>query len=378
MAEEALRLVATEEAFACEEYAREVQKLIDAKVDDFDLYKMWFSGEPPKEPGEPWETWWKRVTGFVPEFDGGKGDGWLGWWRGTRGRLFDLGDVRLGVMDAAEIDVFILSLISPGVQLFDADTANAMARVTNDAMAEAIAKHPTRFAGLASFAPQDPKEAAKEIERAIETLGLNGLIVNSHTNGEYFDDPKFWPIFEAACAVDAPIYIHPRNPPTSDAMRRMLTIHGGHRASEVVWGYQMETGLHAVRMILGGVFKQFPKLQIVLGHLGENVPAWLFRLNWAAQYAGIKPSELFKTNFYVTTSGVSRDPIGFEMLAYCNRVLGPDRIMFAVDYPFGDANDAAWFMRNAPISREDKEKMAFMNAEKVFRIRASSSGASEK
>jgi predicted TIM-barrel fold metal-dependent hydrolase len=365
---EPLRLIATEEAFATAEYQAEMKKLIDRGVDDFDLYKIWFSGDAPSPESEQWASFWKPIIGQVPDPADDNWKGWLGWWSRTREQMFDLGARRLEVMDAAGIDVFLLSLISPGLQLFDADTGSAMAEQTNDALAEAVRRHPDRFAGLASFAPQDPKRAAKEIERAIGKLGLNGLIVNSHTQGEYLDDPKFWPIFEAACAVDAAIYIHPRNPPTSEAVRKMLTLASGQRLTEVIWGYQMETGLHALRLIMGGVFQQFPKLKIVLGHLGENVPAWLFRINWATQYMPVKPAELFRQNFWVTTSGVSKEPLCHDILRFCHSVLGPERILFAVDYPFGDSNQSAEFLRSAELPRGDLEKIASKNAEQLFRI----------
>ena len=127
-------------------------------------------------------------------------------------RLLDLEGERMRDMDANGVDVHLLSLTAPGVQMFDADTALELSALANDRMAEVIKKHPTRFAGLASFAPQSPKRAAKEMERAIKTLKLNGFVVNSHTNSEYFDDQKYWPVLEAAEALDACIYIHPRAP----------------------------------------------------------------------------------------------------------------------------------------------------------------------
>jgi 5-carboxyvanillate decarboxylase len=361
---DSLRLIATEEAFAIPEYSDAMKKLIDDGVDDLDLYKMWFSGEAPAPDSDAWVPWWMKIMGEAPK--PGEDDGWIEWWTTTRTRLFDLGDVRLRVMDEAKIDMFVLSLVSPGVQLFDADTATSMATLTNDALAEAVRRHPTRFAGLASFAPQDPKRAAKEIERAIKDLGLNGLIVNSHTKGEYLDDPKFYPIFEAACAVDAAIYIHPRNPPR-DALK-MLTLGNGTKITEVTWGYGMEVGVHAARLLYSDVFKEFPNLKIVLGHMGENIPYYLFRMDWASQFAPVKPSERFKKNIWITTSGCWNYPLCHDVLEFCRKTLGPDRILFAVDYPFGESNTAASFMREAPLSRDDLEKIAFKNTEELFKI----------
>jgi predicted TIM-barrel fold metal-dependent hydrolase len=285
-------------------------------------------------------------------------------------RLLDLEQERLGIMDQFGVDMHLLSLTAPGVQLFDAGSATALAVSANDLLAETVKKHPTRYTGLASFAPQDPKGAAKEIERAIKTLKLNGLIVNSHTNGEYYDDPKFWPIFEAATALDAAIYIHPRNLPAhaDDILQGAINLDGA------IWGFQMETGLHAMRLIVGGVFDQFPKLKIVLGHMGEAVPYWLYRIDYmynvyTSRNPGRikikrKPSEYVKDNFLITTSGVNFHPT----LKYCHEVLGPDNIMFAIDYPYQDTEGAVTFMNSAPLSEADLEKITHGNAERIFHI----------
>jgi len=189
------------------------------------------------------------------------------------GLLCDL-NTRLKSMDDNGVDMHLLSLTSPGVQIFDSDLATGMARLVNDRMAAIIKQHPRRFGGLATVAPQDPVGAAAEIERAIQDLGLNGVIINSHTNGEFLDDPKFYPILEAAQRLNAPIYMHPTFPP--DAMARPFQI---YNLDGALWGFAAETGLHAVRMVMGGVFDRFPELKIVLGHMGENLPFQLFRLD---------------------------------------------------------------------------------------------------
>lgn len=181
--------------------------------------------------------------------------------------LLDIEGERLRLMDEAGVDMHLLSVTIPGVQMFDADQGTEHATHANNWLADVTRKHPHRFAGLACFAPQSPQRAAREMERAIRDLKLNGFIVNSHTNNEYLDDPKFWPIFEAAESLDRPIYLHPRSP--SDGMAepfRQYNIAGS------MWGYAAETGTHAVRLILSGVFDRFPKLKIVLGHMGEAVP----------------------------------------------------------------------------------------------------------
>jgi 5-carboxyvanillate decarboxylase len=285
-------------------------------------------------------------------------------------RLLDVDEERIRIMDEAGVDVHLLSLTAPGVQLFDADTATALAEDANDQLAEAVERHPTRFAGLATFAPQDPARAAREIERAIKKLKLNGLVINSHTNGEYLNDRKFWPIFEAATECDVPIYIHPRMPPAGAAEMLKVGVLAG------LWGFQMETGTHAMRLIMGGVFDQFPTLKIVLGHMGEGLPYWLYRIDYLFNQATMggtrflghrlqhKPSEYVLRNFTITTSGMNTHPV----LQYCHNVLGPERIMFAIDYPYQETMEAAQFINTAPLPEADVEKIAHANAEKLFRI----------
>lgn len=280
-------------------------------------------------------------------------------------RLTDTDDERLAQMDADGVSMHVLSLTSPGVQVFEPETAVALAALANDRLAEVVRRHPTRFAGLASFAPQDPARAAKEMERAIDKLGLHGFVVNSHTNDEYLDDPKYWPILEAAEALEAPIYIHPRSP--ADSMARPFR---SHRMQAAVWGYAIETGTHAMRLILSGVFDRFPKLKIVLGHMGENIPYHLWRSDYwyerrRSEYVGrMKPSEVFKRNFLITTSGVEHAPV----LEYCLKVLGADNIMWAIDYPYQPSTPAVRFMNEVAISEEDRRKIFHLNAERVFRI----------
>lgn len=287
-------------------------------------------------------------------------------------RLLDVDHERLSIMDQAGVDMHVLSLTSPGVQLLDADTATSLATLANDQLAEMIKRHPTRYAGLASFAPQDPARAAKEIDRAINKLKLNGLIVNSHTNAEYLDNPKFWPIFEAASACNAAIYIHPRNPPAAAAELLKADVN----LWAAIWGYQQETGLHAMRLIVGRVFDEFPKLKIVLGHMGEALPYWLYRIDYMYKNATLiynnasghrlkkLPSEYVKENFLITTSGMNTHPV----LQYCHSVLGPDNIMFAIDYPYQESTEAARFMNSAPLPEPDVEKIAHDNAERIFHI----------
>ena len=287
-------------------------------------------------------------------------------------RLQDLGERRIADMDATGIAKQILALTSPGVQIFpDADYATGLARSANDELAEAIRKYPTRYAGLAAIAPQDANAAAKELERGVRTLGLKGAIINSHTRGEYLDDAKFWPIFEAAEALNVPIYLHPNTP--SPAMIRPFMERGLDGA---VFGFAVETGLHMLRIVVSGVFDRFPKLQIVTGHLGEGLPYWFFRIDFmhgasvrAGRYESLKPlqrkaSDYLKENFYYTTSGMAWQP----PILYAQSVVGVDRVMYAMDYPYQFVPDEVKVTDELPISDADKLKLYQTNAERVFAL----------
>jgi len=280
-------------------------------------------------------------------------------------RLLDIGAERLRIMDENDVDMHLLSLTAPGVQMFDADTATALASLANDRIAEAVKRHPTRFAGLATFAPQDPQRAVKEIERAINTLGLNGLVINSHTNNEYLDQQKYWPILEAAEALNAAIYIHPRAP--SDGMAAPFD---DYDLEAAVWGYGMEVGTHAVRLMLGGVFDRFENLKIVIGHMGEAVPFWLWRLDYMGAPGRqdrphrLSASEYFERNFAITTSGVE-DPLA---LRYCIDKIGADHIMWAIDYPYQPTTPAVTWIDAAPLSDEEREEICHGTAERIFHL----------
>jgi len=164
-------------------------------------------------------------------------------------------------------------LTAPGVQVFDAATGTALATEFNDELMQKTKAHPGRYATLATVAPQDPRHAVKELQRSI-SLGMKGAVINSHTQGEYLDEPKYWEIFEAAQALDVPLYLHPQTPPAS-----MIAPFLPRGLDGAIYGFAVETGLHLLRIIVAGVFDRFPKLKIVVGHLGEGLPFWLFRLS---------------------------------------------------------------------------------------------------
>ena len=283
-------------------------------------------------------------------------------------RLADIGDRRIADMDATGIDMQILSLTSPGVQIFDAATANSLATTTNDQVAEAVRKYPSRFTALAAAAPQDPKAAVKEIERAIHKLGMKGVIINSHTRGEFLDDPKFWEIFEAVEALKVPIYLHPQTPPPA-----MIGPYVERGLEGALWGFEAETGLHGLAIIRSGALDRFPGLQLVLGHGGEALPFWLFRLDYmnhtarpnlrnGATKLNKKPSEYMKENFYVTTSGMAWAPV----ITFLQSVMGVDRVLYAMDYPYEFEGSEVTATDDVPMSHADKKKLFQTNAEKVF------------
>jgi predicted TIM-barrel fold metal-dependent hydrolase len=331
------RRIATEEAFAIPEQMEAQRELVaNTQEYDPDLF-LWKVQTDPNGP--------------------------------VHNRLIDLYEMRMQEMDKYDVDMHLLALTSTGVQMMDADRAVAVAEIGNDRLHEAIQRHPDRFTGLATIAVQDPPRAVKEIERAIKKLKLNGIMINSHTNGEYLSEQKYWPILEAIEDMNVALYIHPRAP-----IPLMAKAYRTDHLEHAIWGYQAETGLHGLRLITGAVFDQFPKLQVVLGHMGEGIPYWLYRLDFMYEKVKIdfgrrklklSPSEYFKRNFYITTSGMNWEPT----LKFCIEAMGADRIMWAIDYPYQDHPDAVEFMDAARISEKDKQAIYHGNAERVFKIK---------
>lgn len=281
--------------------------------------------------------------------------------------LVDL-DARLAVMDACGQDLALLSLNPPGVQPYRAADAEALARSFNDELAEIVRQHPGRFAGLGTVAPQDPESAGAEIERVMGPLRLSGIMINSHTAGHYLDEPQFTPLLEAAQEHRATIYLHPRIP-------SMAAPYSQYGMTAAIWGYQAEAGLHAMRLILSGTFDRFPGLTFVLGHLGEGIPYWLRRIDnrhaFAQRVAGATtvmpkleraPSEYFRRNFVITTSGMD-DP---DVLALALRAIGDENVMLAIDHPYEDSEQALAFLREAPLTDTQRANIAHRTAERAF------------
>jgi 2,3-dihydroxybenzoate decarboxylase len=285
--------------------------------------------------------------------------------------LSDLDALRLQHMDEAGIDMAVVGITAPGVQVLDTETAVALAREANDELAEAVRRHPTRLAGMIAVAPQDPAAAAREIERGVSKLGMHAVIINSHTQGQYLSDPKFWDIFAAAEACDAAIYLHPNALPPS-----MLHPFQECGLDGAIYGFGVETGLHALRIITAGVFDRFPRLRMVLGHMGEALPYWAYRLDYMHQatvksdrYLSMRalrrrPSEYLRENFWITSSGVAWE----HAIKFAQGFLGEDRVMYAMDYPYQYAPDEVNILDAMDMPLEVKRKFFQTNAETVFKL----------
>ncbi|MDB5569839.1 MAG: hypothetical protein JWN93_1022 [Hyphomicrobiales bacterium] len=279
-------------------------------------------------------------------------------------KLSDFGAGRLGDMDAAGIDMALVSLAGPGVQReLDVATATRRARDANDYLAAQIGGRPDRYRGLAHLGVQDPAAAAKELERCVKTLGFAGAMINGHTNGHYLDDPFFSPVWEAAEALGAPLYLHPADP-----MLPLAAVEGHNALKRATWGWTVETGSHAMRIVFSGLFDRFPKAKLVLGHMGETLPYQLWRFDSRAKLYGcemaLEPSEYIRRNIAVTISGMySAEPLNCAVAA-----LGAQNVMFAADYPFEDMAFAARFMDTTPMDEATREAVAYRNAERIFNL----------
>jgi len=282
-------------------------------------------------------------------------------------QLADLGEKRLAHMDAAGIDVQVLSFGSPGPQAFAAETAIPMSRDANDRLAEAVKAHPDRFAGFAALPTADPEAAANELERAVTRLGFKGAMIHGHTQGSFLDERKYWVIFERAQALKVPIYLHPALP-HPDAVKAYFE--GYEDLARAGWGFAVDTSCHFLRIVFAGVFDAYPDLKIILGHLGEGLPFAMHRLDdhtgRAAARRGLRktPLQYFRDNLLVTTSGNWYAPAFMCTLL----ALGADSILFAVDWPYEPNSAGCKFLKDLPISELDKEKIAHLNAERILRL----------
>lgn len=281
-------------------------------------------------------------------------------------QLCDLGDRRIADMDAAGIDVQVLSLNSPGVNQLDATEAVELARDTNDLLADAVRRHPSRFAGFATLPTAAPDTAADELERMVREHGFKGAVINGHTRGRYLDDEFFWPILERAEALQVPLYLHPTPPPQPV----IEASYAGNYAAEVTyqlataaWGWHIETAIHILRVILSGAFDRYPGLQLVIGHLGETLPFMLPRIDRSLPMKMTKlhrpMGAYLRENLHYTVSGFNFTPTFLDLLLE----VGVNRIMFSADYPYGSMSQARTFLDQLPVSPADKERIAHGNAE---------------
>ena len=279
----------------------------------------------------------------------------------------DLGAKRLAHMDAAGIDMQVLSFGSPGTEAFPADVAIPMARDANDTLLAMVQSWPDRFAGFAALPTADPKAAAAELDRCVNELGFKGAMIHGHVRGEFLDARKYWVIWQKAEALGVPIYLHPTLP-HPDALKSYFA--GYEDLARACWGFSVDTSCHFLRIVFAGVFDAYPRLQIILGHLGEGLPFAMHRLNThgaaAAKRRGLKrePIEYFRDNLLVTTSGNWYEP-AFQLTL---QALGVDKILFAVDWPYESNKTGVEFLKKIAVSESDRAKIAHLNAERLLRL----------
>jgi predicted TIM-barrel fold metal-dependent hydrolase len=282
-------------------------------------------------------------------------------------RLDDLSDSRIALMDESGVDVQVLSVTTPALHNLDAAVSVPLARRTNDRIAATIAKHPTRFQGFATLPMAAPREAARELERAVHELGLRGAMLCGRTRDKNLDHADFLPVLETAATLGVPIFIHPQIP--QRAVREVYysgfsdTIDTAFAAFALGWHY--EAGIQFVRLVLAGAFEKFPGLQIILGHWGEVILFYLDRLNVLARVAPLPRSitDYARSHLYVTPSGMWSKPYMQQTLD----IVGPERILFSTDYPYQYRPGGAprKFLNDSPLSDVDKELFAHGNWERL-------------
>jgi len=297
-------------------------------------------------------------------------------WAELKERMVDLHGRRLKLMDQYGIEMMILSLNAPAVQrILDPGQANELARRANDILAEEVRKRPNRFQAIAALPMQDPELATREMERCVKDLGFRGALVNGFSSAHdpdsmlFYDLPQYWPFWELVERLDVPFYLHPRTPLMSQAR-----IYEGHEwMLGPAWAFAQETAVHALRLMASGLFDEHPRLQIILGHMGEGLPYSIWRVdncnawvkgrrhNYKAMH---KIADYFQNNFYITTSGNFRTPSLIDAMLE----IGSDRIMFSTDWPFENIDHAAIWFDNATISEADRVKIGRTNAIRLFKL----------
>jgi predicted TIM-barrel fold metal-dependent hydrolase len=288
-----------------------------------------------------------------------------------RNELAHLGEARIADMDASGITVQVLSVAGPGADLVPGADGIALARDYNNALFEAMSRHPDRYQGFAHLPMHSPDAAADELERTVKDLGYRGLLVNGPTDGRFLDDPMFEPILARAEALSVPIYIHPGIPSENVRKAYFDRLPGNFSFVLAVssWGWHMETAIHVLRLVLSGALDRHPRLQIVIGHLGEAIPFMLDRIDetTAAEAKRLLRRSVRQTlldQVWITTSGF------FTMVPFVAALMtfGADRIMFSVDYPFASNARARAFLDALPVSPADREKIAHGNADRLMNL----------
>lgn len=297
----------------------------------------------------------KKGLGFAPE-------AWMP--MGKAGELRDMGEGRLGLMDAAGVDYAVMSLTSPGAEQFDVEVGKKVAQESNDILAEAMRKYPARFGGFASLAPKDAEWSAKELERCVKDLGFSGWNTHSNFGDSYIDEEHYWPLLAKAQELDVPIYLHPAVPMIPQLREFGMVLSGPS------FGFGVEVMYVFMRMIVRGVFDKFPKLKIIMGHYGEALPFLVDRVDRAYMQGHSVPlaevgpgsehwaGHYLKTNLWVTTSG-NYLPAAFV----CSRDgLGMEKILLGTDYPYEDMSDCMRFLAELPITDDERSKLYEENA----------------
>ena len=278
--------------------------------------------------------------------------------------LLDLEKQRLKKMDDYGIDIQVLSLSAPGIERLAPDVGTDLAKKTNNVLSEVIKKYPDRFMGFAALAPNDPGQAADELKRTVEELGFKGWNTHSNFGDTYLDDQQYWPILQRAEELDVPIYLHPTVPAFPQVRTYGFTLAGAG------FGFGFEAAMCMMRLILSGVFDKYPRLKIILGHLGEALPFLMKRIDWAyvrpfdpsgRPQLAKKPSEYLMNNVFVTTSGNYYEPA----FICTKEALGLERILLGTDYPYEDPKECLEFLEGLPLSQEEKDKIYGSNASQI-------------
>ena len=285
-------------------------------------------------------------------------------------RLYDYSEMRIAEMDEAGIDFQVLSHAAPATQRMDGPTAVRLAFDANNRLRGIVDAHPDRFAAFACLPTPDPAAAADELERCVTKLGFKGAMVHGLTNGVFFDDKRFWPIFERAQALDVPLYMHPATPhPDVVEIYYKDYLEDFPSLLNAAWGYTVETATQGIRLVLSGVFDAYPDVKIILGHLGESIPFSIWRIDHALARQGNRTGtysfrDYFCKHFWITTSGNFSNPA----LLCSVMEMGIDRVLFSVDYPFVDNKPGTDWIPHIPFSAEDKAKILSGNAERLLRL----------